>query len=84
MRAAHPPLPLHAQIVLEVQQQRFGWHRAAVPHLEVIRAGTLRSVLAEHLAHAGQFSVVWPSNRQLSPKLRAFVDFLSERLFSDL
>jgi DNA-binding transcriptional LysR family regulator len=50
---------------------------------EAIRAGTLRSVLAGHLAHAGQFSVVWPSNRQLSPKLRALVDFLSERLFSD-
>ncbi|CAB3800262.1 LysR family transcriptional regulator [Paraburkholderia fynbosensis] len=50
---------------------------------EAIHAGTLRSVLAEHLAHAGQFSVVWPSNRQLSPKLRAFVDFLSERLFGD-
>jgi DNA-binding transcriptional LysR family regulator len=49
---------------------------------DAIRAGTLQNVLDDHLAHAGQFSVLWPSSRQLSPKLRAFVDFLSERLFS--
>jgi DNA-binding transcriptional LysR family regulator len=50
---------------------------------DAIRAGTLQSVLDEHLAHAGQFSVLWPSSRQLSPKLRAFVDFLSARLFAN-
>jgi DNA-binding transcriptional LysR family regulator len=50
---------------------------------DAIRACTLQSVLDEHLAHAGQFSVLWPSSRQLSPKLRAFVDFLSEWLFSE-
>nr|WKF59715.1 HTH-type transcriptional regulator PgrR [Paraburkholderia busanensis] len=50
---------------------------------DALRAGTLQSMLDEHLADAGQFSVLWPSSRQLSPKLRAFVDFLSERLFSE-
>jgi len=32
-------------------------------------------------AAPGQFSIAWPSSRQLSPKLRVFVDFLCERLF---
>lgn len=46
-----------------------------------IAGGALRSVLDSHIADAGQFSVVWPSSRQLSPKLRAFVDFVGRRLF---
>jgi len=46
-----------------------------------LAAGTLRTVLDAHLKHEGQFSVLWPSSRQLSPKLRVFVDFLAERLF---
>jgi DNA-binding transcriptional LysR family regulator len=40
-------------------------------------------VLDEHLAHAGQFSLLWPSSRQPSPKLRAFVDCLTEWLFRE-
>ncbi|GEQ73058.1 LysR family transcriptional regulator [Comamonas testosteroni] len=43
--------------------------------------GDLQQVLAEQLTHSGQFSALWPSSRQLSPKVRAFVDFASERLF---
>jgi DNA-binding transcriptional LysR family regulator len=31
----------------------------------------------------GQFSILWPSSRQLSPKLRVFLDFFSEYLFSE-
>lgn len=57
---------------------------AYMPHFlarDALESGTLQSVLAEHLAQAGQFSVLWPSSRQLSPKLRAWVDFLSARLF---
>jgi DNA-binding transcriptional LysR family regulator len=50
---------------------------------EALHSGALQEVLAGHLAQAGQFSVLWPSNRQLSPKLRAWVDFLSERLFAE-
>ncbi|MFL9875500.1 LysR family transcriptional regulator [Paraburkholderia megapolitana] len=48
-----------------------------------IRNGTLRLVLKDYLEHEGQFSVLWPSSKQLSPKLRVFVDFLTERLFAD-
>ena len=48
---------------------------------EDLQSGALCSLLAGHLSYAGQFSVIWPSSKQLSPKLRAFVDFLSDRLF---
>ena len=49
---------------------------------DALARGELRQVLAEHLTHTGQFSALWPSSRQLSPKVRAFVDFAGERLFS--
>jgi hypothetical protein len=36
-----------------------------------------------HLTQAGQFSVLRPSNRQLSPKLRTRVEFLSKQSFAE-
>jgi DNA-binding transcriptional LysR family regulator len=36
--------------------------------------------LDEHLDAGGRFSVLWPDSRHPLPKLRAFVDFLAERL----
>ncbi|WP_176538993.1 LysR family transcriptional regulator [Rhizobium sp. J15] len=47
----------------------------AEPH---IRPGTLTPVLTAFMAPFGSLSLVWPSNRQLSPKIRAFVDFVVE------
>ncbi|MFS2177212.1 LysR family transcriptional regulator [Rhizobium pisi] len=47
----------------------------AEPH---IRAGTLIPVLTPFMVPFGSLSLVWPSNRQLSPKVRAFVDFVVE------
>ncbi|MDP9592366.1 UNVERIFIED_ORG: hypothetical protein J2W19_004957 [Shinella zoogloeoides] len=29
----------------------------------------------------GQFNLIWPSSRHLSPKVRVLVDFLAEHLF---
>ena len=48
---------------------------------DALARGELQQVLAEQLTHSGQFSALWLSSRQLSPKVRAFVDFASERLF---
>ena len=45
-----------------------------------IQNGTLVPVLASFLAPFDSLSVVWQSNRQLSPKVRNFVDFLCKRL----
>ena len=44
--------------------------------------GELRTLLNERIDAPGYFSLIWPSNRNLSPKVRVFVDFIGERLFS--
>lgn len=48
---------------------------------EAVRDGQLRTLLDAHLQNPGQFWILWPSSRHLSPKLRVFVDFVCERLF---
>ncbi len=45
-----------------------------------IAAGELQPVLAEFMAPFGSLWLVWPSNRQLSPRVRAFTDFVIEKL----
>ncbi|MBB4238434.1 LysR family transcriptional regulator [Rhizobium esperanzae] len=45
-----------------------------------IQAGSLTPVLTGFMVPFGSLSLVWPSNRQLSPKVRAFVDFVVENL----
>jgi DNA-binding transcriptional LysR family regulator len=47
---------------------------------KAVEAGTLRTVLDAHQPPPGQFWALWPSSRQLSPKVRVFVDFLCTRL----
>ncbi len=42
--------------------------------------GRLATVLDDCLDAGGRFSVLWPDSRHPLPKLRAFVDFLAERL----
>lgn len=46
-----------------------------------IADGTLVSVLVDHVEDVGEFRVLWPSSRQLSPKIQAFVKFMAENLF---
>ncbi|HTD04736.1 LysR family transcriptional regulator [Undibacterium sp.] len=48
---------------------------------DALANGSLQTVLDAHLSTTDIFSVLWPSSRQLSPKLRVFVDFLCEHLF---
>ncbi len=46
-----------------------------------LREGALRQVLPDPEERpAGRFRAVWPTSRQLSPKVRVFVDFLRGRL----
>lgn len=61
-----------------------GFGVAQVPDFlahEALARGELQRVLTPYLVRTGQFSILWPSSRQLSPKVRAFVDFASERMF---
>ncbi|UXS03368.1 LysR family transcriptional regulator [Agrobacterium tumefaciens] len=47
-----------------------------------IAGGSLVPVLDDYLAGTGQFRVLWPTSRYLSPKVRAFVDFMAANLFA--
>ncbi|MBZ5763793.1 LysR family transcriptional regulator [Rhizobium sp. VS19-DR104.2] len=47
-----------------------------------LKTGELVPLLVDHLDLPGQFNLIWPSSRHLSPKVRVFVDFISARLFS--
>lgn len=49
---------------------------------EALDDGRLVSVLDTLLVNPHRFWLLWPSSRRLSPKLRAFVDFASSRLFA--
>ena len=45
-----------------------------------VSEGRLALVLAEHIYQSGELAALWPTSRQLSPRIRAFVDFLADRL----
>lgn len=45
-----------------------------------IADGRLVSMLDEWVEETDQFSILWPASRQITPKLRAFVDFMAEHL----
>ncbi|MFG1463474.1 LysR family transcriptional regulator [Xanthobacter sp. DSM 24535] len=45
-----------------------------------IADGRLVSILDEWVTETDQFNVLWPASRQITPKLRAFVDFMAEHL----
>jgi DNA-binding transcriptional LysR family regulator len=47
-----------------------------------LKQGTLMTVLDDFVAHAGILRILWPSSRHMAPKLRAFVDFMSENLLA--
>ncbi len=47
---------------------------------EHLAEGRLVSLLDGQLGAGGRFQAVWPSSRQLSPKVRVFVDWLAARL----
>lgn len=44
--------------------------------------GQLRTVLAGYVQRSISLHVVWPSGRYVTPKLRVFIDFLSERILT--
>ncbi|MGE8679420.1 MAG: LysR substrate-binding domain-containing protein [Achromobacter marplatensis] len=48
---------------------------------DAIANGALQAVLVEAVQTQGQFQAIWPSSRNLSPKVRVFVDFMAQRLF---
>ena len=56
---------------------------ACVPDFAVrgqLADGALIQVLSRFTEHTGRFRALWPSSRYLSPKVRAFVDFMGTHL----
>ena len=56
---------------------------ACVPDFSIRRQiadGSLVGVLSHHMEHTETFRAIWPASRQVSPKLRAFIDFFAENL----
>jgi DNA-binding transcriptional LysR family regulator len=51
---------------------------------EDITAGRLQVVLADYAEERGSVSLVWPPMSARVPKVRAFIDFIAERVFKDL
>jgi DNA-binding transcriptional LysR family regulator len=69
--------------LIAMAEQGFGI--ACLPDFALRRqldAGTLVTVLDAHTHHSGTFRMLWPSSRHLSPKLRVFVDFMAQTLFT--
>ncbi|MBP2171120.1 DNA-binding transcriptional LysR family regulator [Erwinia toletana] len=82
--ALHEPLPeklvftnLEAMISAAVS----GLGVVSVPDFAVaqeLKTGTLVTVLDDTTSGGGQFSLLWPGNRHLLPKLRVFIDFIHQ------
>ncbi|NIF20422.1 LysR family transcriptional regulator [Candidatus Pantoea multigeneris] len=51
---------------------------------QAIAAGELIVVLRDYTQHQGVFRILWPSSRYQTPKLRAFIDFMSSHLFPEV
>ena len=69
-----------------VDVARAGLGIACLPDFMVRRAlaaGELVLVLDAYIVHAGAFRILWPSSKMLSSRLRVFIDFMHERLFSE-
>lgn len=49
---------------------------------EYIQQGKLISILQGFISWSGKYQLLWPSSRQRSPKLRAFIDFFALNAFS--
>ncbi|MEP9351949.1 LysR family transcriptional regulator [Xanthobacter sp. KR7-225] len=58
---------------------------ACVPDLAIrhqLQVGSLKSVLDAYIETRTKISVMWPTSRHLSPKLRVFVDFVADNLLA--
>jgi DNA-binding transcriptional LysR family regulator len=50
---------------------------------EKLAAGVMATTLDRYTRQVGTFQILWPSGRQRSPKVKAFVDFMATTLLTD-
>lgn len=51
---------------------------------EALAMGTLQTVLDRHMTQTAAFWILWPSSKQMTPKVRVFVDFVVEHFKEQL
>jgi DNA-binding transcriptional LysR family regulator len=51
---------------------------------KALAAGELKTVLDKYMTQSTTFWILWPSSKQMTPKVRAFVDFVAERFKQEL
>ncbi|MEG3080509.1 LysR family transcriptional regulator [Halomonas sp. 5021] len=84
-----PPLQLPTSMICNNIETRvcFALRGLGIAYLpdfairEPLADGRLKLVLADHVERSGEFHVLWPASKHPSPKVRALVDFLCERVF---
>ena len=86
-RGSEPALPVSAAsstVEPLISLAESGVGLACVPDFAIrqqIASGSLIAILDDCIDHRGTFRAMWPTSRYLSPKVRAFVDFLVEHMF---
>ncbi|WP_242695318.1 LysR family transcriptional regulator [Shewanella sp. 4t3-1-2LB] len=83
------PLPLPTAMICNNIETRlcFALQGLGIAYLpdfairEPLADGRLQSVLSDYVERTGIFHVLWPASKHPSPKVRALVDFLCERVF---
>jgi DNA-binding transcriptional LysR family regulator len=51
---------------------------------KALAAGELKTVLDKYMTQSTTFWILWPSSKQMTPKVRVFVDFVAERFKQEL
>lgn len=51
---------------------------------DALVAGELKTVLDRYMTHSTTFWILWPSSKQMTPKVRVFVDFVAEHFKEEL
>lgn len=84
-----PELPLPTSMICNNIETRvcFALQGLGIAYLpdfsirEPLADGRLHAILTDHVQRTGVFHVLWPASKHPSPKVRAFVDFLSAKVF---
>lgn len=48
---------------------------------QAVATGELLPVLDKYIDHQGTFRLLWPTSKYLSPRIRAFINFMVRTLF---
>jgi DNA-binding transcriptional LysR family regulator len=86
--ADEPEIQLATTVTCNTNEARlcFALEGLGVAHMsdfsvrDAVNAGTLVTVLDEYTTDHNTFRLLWPSGRHVTPRLRAFIDFVSEHV----